>query len=241
MNQIDVRITNASSDFLIALASLLNSQPVAATVQLTGTASETPPPFDPDLAVSVFGAKLDQAPPATPVTYVPPVPAATAQPSISNPPAASVGGGTPASAGVALDSNGRPWDARIHSSSHEKLAKTGAWKVARNKDPALVAQVLAELDAAKSYQASGAQTVYNVPPTLVQTPAPVYTPPTPVGPQYGDVVSAITGAIASGKIPPATVGGMLAHFGVKDIVDLENHAVQWPTIMSEIQRLSGAQ
>jgi hypothetical protein len=221
----------------VALAELLKTQGVLPVEPSTSPEPETPTPFNANLAASVFGAKHE---PATPGGYAPQAPAATDPPLITTPPAPSVGGGTPGSAAVPLDSKGRPWDARIHSSSHEKLAKTGEWKVARNKDPALVVQVLAELDAAirpVQAPAPNVQAPYTAPAAFVTEP--VYTPPAPVGPQYSDVVSAITGAIASGKIPPATIGGMLAHFGVKDIVDLENHATQWPTILSEIKRLSG--
>jgi hypothetical protein len=48
-------------------------------------------------------------------------------------------------AGPELDSEGLPWDERIHSGSGKKLAKTGAWKQKRGVDPALVATVKAEL------------------------------------------------------------------------------------------------
>jgi hypothetical protein len=47
--------------------------------------------------------------------------------------------------GVEVDSEGLPWDSRIHSSSKVRLAKTGAWKCARGADPILVAQVKDEL------------------------------------------------------------------------------------------------
>ena len=45
-----------------------------------------------------------------------------------------------------LDGRGYPWDARIHSSGKALLAKAPhGWKLARGVDPALVAQVEAEL------------------------------------------------------------------------------------------------
>lgn len=47
-----------------------------------------------------------------------------------------------------LDGRGYPWDARIHSSGKALLAKAPhGWKLARGVDPALVAQVEAELRA----------------------------------------------------------------------------------------------
>ena len=48
---------------------------------------------------------------------------------------------------VDLDSEGSPWDGRIHSSNGKKLAKEGTWQLKRNVDPALVEQVKAELSA----------------------------------------------------------------------------------------------
>jgi hypothetical protein len=71
---------------------------------------------------------------------------------------------------VELDVEGLPWDARIHSSSKAKLAKTGAWKLARGCPPELAVTVLAELKAAMALPRVG------TPPTAVSTlpipPAP---------------------------------------------------------------------
>ena len=46
---------------------------------------------------------------------------------------------------VDLDSEGLPWDGRIHSSSKKKLASNGKWQLRRNIDPNVVSQVEAEL------------------------------------------------------------------------------------------------
>jgi len=48
------------------------------------------------------------------------------------------------SSGIELDSEGLPWDSRIHSSSRGKIAN-GTWKLMRGVDPALVEQVKGEL------------------------------------------------------------------------------------------------
>lgn len=48
--------------------------------------------------------------------------------------------------GIAVDSEGFPWDARIHSSSKE-LNKSGEWRQKRNLDKAFLAQVQAEIRA----------------------------------------------------------------------------------------------
>lgn len=59
-----------------------------------------------------------------------------------------------APAGVEVDSDGLPWDHRIHAlgagGAHNKLKKTQQWKKKRGVDDALVAEVEAELRAAMS-------------------------------------------------------------------------------------------
>lgn len=48
---------------------------------------------------------------------------------------------------VDLDSEGLPWDPRIHGEAKKKLAKGKTWKLIRNIDPELVTTVKAELKA----------------------------------------------------------------------------------------------
>lgn len=72
----------------------------------------------------------------------PPPPSNTA-PITTTPGVASSAAGV-SSAGVELDSKGLPWDGRIHAESKGKIAD-GTWRKKRQIDPALVAQVEAEL------------------------------------------------------------------------------------------------
>jgi len=51
---------------------------------------------------------------------------------------------------VEIDSDGIPWDARIHAGSKATLKRGGTWKIARNTDDALVTTVIAELKATMS-------------------------------------------------------------------------------------------
>lgn len=64
--------------------------------------------------------------------------------------AAASPGTAPEATGVELDSDGLPWDHRIHSGSKGKLAKTQQWKKKRGVDPEEVTRVEAELRAAMS-------------------------------------------------------------------------------------------
>lgn len=102
-------------------------------------------------------------------------------------------------AGVELDSDGLPWDSRIHSSSRKKLAKTQQWKKARGVDADLVARVEAELRQAMAIPApqrpeSMAQSDH-AREMAAGTGAPKpETPATTVGEQVSPTASAVTTA-----------------------------------------------
>lgn len=118
-------------------------------------------------------------------------------------------------AGVELDADGLPWDARIHSSSKGKLAKTGTWKLARNLDPALAASVTAELKAAMALPAARA-----VPgpthPDIADTDAeqsagaylPPVMPPTPPAPHLSVVPPPPVPQPTAVTPPPTALGAM---------------------------------
>lgn len=108
------------------------------------------------------------APTSTPVTVAPPPPATTAPTPTTPGPVSSVEGAVP------LDSNGLPWDARIHAESKAKIAD-GSWRSKRNLDPAIKASVEAELR-----QVMGAPAAPLVVPTVTtQVPAPPVTVSSP--------------------------------------------------------------
>jgi hypothetical protein len=99
-----------------------------------------------------------------------------------------------------------PWDARIHSSSKGKLAKTGTWKLARNLDPALAASVTAELKAAMALPAPAAQQpVFTAP--IPEHPVMPPTPPAPhlsvVPPPPVPQPTAVTPPLAAPTAPGA--------------------------------------
>jgi hypothetical protein len=75
--------------------------------------------------------------------------------------------------GGAVDSEGVPWDKRIHSSS-KKFNSDGTWRTARNLDKAVLAQVKAELFAKRGGQPQAAI------PAAPMTPSPVVTPVQPL-------------------------------------------------------------
>lgn len=79
------------------------------------------------------------------------------------------------SEGVDVDSDGLPWDARIHASSKAILAKTQQWKKKRGVEAEFVAEVEAELRAAMAVPTPPPVTTSA--PTLPPVTTPVPTPP----------------------------------------------------------------
>ena len=129
---------------------------------------------------------------------VPPAPAATAPALAPVAPAPSVASPTPAGAGEVLDSEGFPWDGRIHGSGKTFLAKGGAWKLVRGVDKALVEQVKAEYRA-KGY---GNGTVAPTEPEDDETPEVFTAPVAPAVPAPTPVVPAVP-AIPAPAAPPS--------------------------------------
>lgn len=84
-------------------------------------------------------------PPAPGAVVVPPPPIALAVAGATAPAVPSVPGATVSGTGAApLDSEGLPWDHRIHSETRA-CNKDGTWRVKRNSDPAFVEGIKAEL------------------------------------------------------------------------------------------------
>lgn len=104
--------------------------------------------------------------------------------------------------GVELDSDGLPWDHRIHAlgtgGAHNKLKKTQQWKKKRGVDAALVAEVEAELRAAMS--AGPANPVVT---TVEPSPAPA----SPASPAAAPTTAAAAAQPASPAPAPAPAGG----------------------------------
>lgn len=80
---------------------------------------------------------------------------------------------------VEVDSEGLPWDARIHSSSKARVQKDNSWKLARGVSQQLVVTVKAELRQAMAAPATRPAPVPVPPgaPSQFAAPAPVPVPP----------------------------------------------------------------
>lgn len=167
-------------------------------VAWSGVVEQTAAPVAPAVAeisqdpAAVFGGAAVPAPLAASIpqtvaaaTVAPPAPATTAPITTTLGPA-SLGAGA---ASVELDKNGLPWDERIHAGTKTKL-KSGEWKAKKQVDPALVAQVEAELRARVAASPAPVAAVPAVPAAPVAPAASVVDP------------AAVFGGAAPG-VPPA--------------------------------------
>ena len=133
------------------------------------------------------------------------------------------------------DSDGLPWDGRIHSSSKARLAD-GRWRQRRNTDPAVVTAVTAELRAAQCAPgpcASAAAvplapvaTVFPFPPIE----EPVTVPPPPAAMAFPEFMRAITAA----RLAPAVVLEACKAVGMPSIPALNQRPDLIPSVAAAL-------
>ena len=144
------------------------------------------------------GVAVNAAPPSpAPAPVAPPMPAPVAQPAPIPPmPAAPTGGDgdddengpVAAVADGAVDSNGLPWDERIHAKTKATNAD-GSWRYRRGVDDATKTAVEAELRARSAPPM----------PAPVAQPAPI--PPMPANPEGGVAPAIPTAPVAMPAVP----------------------------------------
>lgn len=184
---------------------------------------DVPTGTDIDPAVLFGGNRAPLAPPAPGVATAPAAPVAN----VAGAPVAAAGTATNQSATVAppanaaVDSEGIPWDARIHSETRKTNAD-GTWRYRRNLDAAVKQAVYAELKAAAGQQVSppaapvGATGTSHIPMVAPPPPAAVAPPPpaaevvAPPPPASATVLPFPSPAPAAPPVPvqPATALGM---------------------------------
>lgn len=101
-----------------------------------------------------------------------------------------------------LDSEGLPWDARIHSGKKSKTSD-GKWRLVRGITPEMVQVVKSELRATMAIPAPAPQ----VPPTPASIPVPTPMPPVPPAPTaipgsvlFAGLINLVTESIGRGKL-----------------------------------------
>ena len=217
----------------------------------------------PDEAAAAFGVPAAPLAGSTPViaggsTVAPPPPANTA-PITTTPGVASSAAAT-LTTGVDLDAKGMPWDNRIHAESKGKIGD-GTWRKKRNLDPALVAQVEAELRQVMGAAPAAplAPAVPAPPPTapiapvvasapqVTAPPAPAVAPAAAAGEvpadaraQFVALVGRASAAIQAGKVSQAEVNQICADSGIPALPLLANRLDLVATVASRIDALIAA-
>lgn len=178
--------------------------PSAQPIPAPSTVAVVPPPTAPEAPpVSSAAPSVCPAPaaPTAPVAAAPTAPAAPSSP-----------------AGVELDKNGLPWDARIHSESRNKVAD-GSWRQRRNLDPTMKANVEAELRHLMALNAGGAPAVPPAAPPAPPPAAAVPQPPTPA-PAPADIGALLTKLaphFASGKVTQDQADAVCQKHGLQNL------------------------
>lgn len=124
--------------------------------------------------------------------------------------------------GVEIDSAGLPWDDRIHASSKAFLSKGGGWKKKRGVDPAIVAQVEAELKT----------TLMPVPTNTA--PAPVEILPAPPATSEITTFAQLMSEITSNQLDPDTVLTVVQKHGLTGMGLLAARPDLIPVIAKEL-------
>lgn len=138
----------------------------------------------------------------------------------------------PATTAVELDSEGMPWDARIHTVARTKVAN-GTWKLARNTPAELVASVKAEyLGNVTSPTTNNVTTAEQ--PVAPITDAPPPPPPSPPGTVSGDPVRQFMADIAKSGTMPSVINTALQKHGVQTLQLIRDNADKIPAIRLEL-------
>lgn len=225
------------------------NDPVALYQQMGGTLPPAAPPAPASSleAGTLPAAAVPPAPPPASPTSATPAPAASPAPTASSPPT--------------LDAQGVPWDARIHSTP-ATLTKQNVWRAKRGVSDALVAQVQAELLAARGPVPTppAAPSVPAAPPPSVPaTPAPAAAPapsapvpaapppadappaapPAAAGPTFQDFMNWASAAQAAGKITIAQLNEAAALNGLERVGQLMDRPDLVPATLATAKMLAG--
>lgn len=129
---------------------------------------------------------------------------------------------------IEVDAMGVPWDARIHSSNHNKTAK-GIWARRKNIEDDFYNQVIKDLKKAMSV-GDAAEVSENVPPPPHEPGTVVPIPPLDY-PAFAEIVFK---AIAENKITNLQVGTLLRDMGIGTFANIAHRPDLIPTVMEKL-------
>jgi len=213
--------------------------PVAAPLALDPVAAFAPSSAAAEAAPTAPVATIPPTPPAVSAPALPPAPVVAA-------PSAPVAQPSPA---ASVDKNGLPWDERIHTST-KTTNKDGTWRQKRETDPALVAQVEAELRARVGLPAAAPV----APPAPATPPAPpsaasvfatgvaaAVEAGAPAAPNtFGELMLWVTPKMTAGKLDNAGLQGVLTAHGVASLPALIAAPDKVPAIYQHLAAMLGA-
>ena len=197
----DPSILSQTATYLSLLGESLCTSPAEPAPTPVAVAAPAPVPAPAPVAV------------AAPEPVPAPTPVAVAETPAPAPAPAAV-----APDGVVLDSDGLPWDSRIHATTKTRVMKTDQWKKKRSIDPDVVAQVETELKTTMAAPAAAA-------PAPVAEAAPA-TPATPaaaaaINPALITNFAEFMSACTSTGVPPESI-----------MAACQQHGVQAPTLLA---------
>ena len=139
---------------------------------------------------------------------------------------------------VELDTQGMPWDIRIHARTKTKM-KDGSWKKLRGVGPNVVKQVEAELKAVQNIPAPPPSVAVPVPPV---TAAAVQAPVVAVAavPGFTDLMSLVTKSITEGTLKRDQVVEVLKPFGIPSLPLVSTRLDLIPAIMLALEGVINA-
>lgn len=215
------RELRAAADMLTALAGpayYVDAQrptelPDAPVVALEPCDTTPPPPVaEPETAADVFTQAL---PVSTPTDAPAPIVSGTTPTeSASSAPTSTVSDG----AGVELDADGLPWDARIHASSKTRNAD-GRWRQKRGVHEALVTSVTEQLQAVMAVPSASTPAPVEAP-AGAPTPPPAMETPQPAVAAFPALMQKITAAQTSGRLTPAAILDAVRSAGLNALPEL---------------------
>ncbi|GEM_PF-1687831 len=198
--------------------------------------AQVPPPPAPSTAVAAAPPTAPEAPTSTATVPVPPAPALPSAP-VAAVPAAPAAPTT--LAGIEVDADGLPWDARIHAGGRAKNADQ-RWRQKRGlNDAALKNRVEAEL---RQAMGAAASVPVPLPPAAVPVPpaAPAASAPAPAAPdapteeQAPQFLARIGGMLASGALTQDKLNAALAAAGLTSMAQLITVPALVPLVRAQL-------
>lgn len=128
---------------------------------------------------------------------------------------------------IELDSEGFPWDGRIHSSAKTKVQRTGEWKLIRGKDPTVVEAIKQELS-------GGCGTLPPTPP-LPPSPATATAEYEATVTGYARLATRILELKKTGSLTDYDINGIANSVGVTSLTELVTSLDKIPSMGKAIE------